>query len=62
MISKNQLQEILTLITEAIQDAEKFDNGNDTAGKRLRIVAQDAKNKLHQLRLDIQTERNSRKQ
>jgi hypothetical protein len=59
---KTQLQEILTLITEAIQDAEKFDAGNDTAGKRLRVAAQKAKTKLHQLRLDVQAERNTRKQ
>jgi|TARA_Y100000034_G_C6731091_1_gene323872 hypothetical protein len=61
MTVKTQLQEILSLITEAVQDAEKFDNGNDTAGKRVRIAAQEAKKKLQQLRTDIQTVRNVRK-
>jgi len=56
-----QLKEILTLLTEAHSDAEKFDSGNDAAGKRLRSIAQLTKKKLQQLRLDIQTERNSRK-
>ncbi len=62
MTVKDQLQEVLTLITAAVQDAEKFDSGNDTAGKRLRIAAQEAKTKLQQLRVNVQEERNSRKQ
>ena len=61
MTYKQQLESIINSLTSALADAEKFDNGVDAAGKRLRATAQDSKNQLHSLRLNVQTERNSRK-
>ena len=58
---KAQLNDLINELTLALQDAEKFDSGNDTAGKRLRAIAQETKAKLHKMRSDIQQERNSRK-
>lgn len=58
---KTQLQEILNNLNSAIEDAEKFDSGNDSAGRRVRMACQNAKNSLQQLRIDIQAERNNRK-
>jgi hypothetical protein len=55
-----KLNELITLLTSALEDAERFDNSNDTAGKRLRQVAQTAKTKLQEFRLEIQEERVAR--
>lgn len=56
-----RLQTIVTALTEALEDASKFDSGVDAAGRRVRAAAQLAKNDLQQLRLDIQSQRNNRK-
>lgn len=58
---KSQLQQIIELLTSALEDAEKFDTNNDAAGRRVRGFAQEAKTKLQELRVDIQNERNQRK-
>jgi hypothetical protein len=44
-----------------LADAEKFEAGNDAAGRRIRAAAQLAKTDLQELRKQIQEERNSRK-
>lgn len=58
---EQRLQQIIDSLTSSLEDAKKFDQNNDAAGRRIRSVAQQAKNDLQQLRLDIQAERNSRK-
>ena len=60
-MTKQKLQELIDQLTASLADAEKFEAGNDAAGKRVRAVAQSVKNDLQTLRLDIQAERNSRK-
>jgi hypothetical protein len=57
----SKLNEIIESLTAARDDAQKFDNGNDAAGKRLRGVAQTAKASLQELRVEVQSERNARK-
>ena len=61
MTYTQQLQAIIDNLTNALQDAGKFDSGVDAAGRRVRSSAQEAKTKLQELRLTIQAERNSRK-
>ena len=56
-----QLTQIISELTSSLEDAVKFDSGVDAAGKRLRASAQEAKQKLQNLRLTVQAERNSRK-
>ena len=58
---KSSLQQIISDLETALNDAEKFDANNDAAGRRLRSAAQDARNKLQELRLSVQAERNARK-
>ena len=58
---QQRLQQILDSLLTAIEDAKKFDEKNDSAGRRVRTSAQKAKSELQQLRIDIQSERNSRK-
>lgn len=61
MTYTQKLQDIINLLTQTLADAQKFDNGVDAAGKRVRQASQEAKNKLQDYRQSIQTERNSRK-
>jgi len=61
MTYKDQLQAIINTLTESLADASKFDAGVDAAGRRIRQSAQVAKQDLQNLRLSVQTERNSRK-
>ena len=61
LMFEQRLQEIINTLTSSLEDAKKFDQNNDAAGRRIRAAAQQAKNDLQQLRLDVQSERNSRK-
>ena len=60
-MTKQKLQQLVNTLTEALSDAEKFDGGNDAAGRRVRAAAQEVKTELQALRQQIQAERNSRK-
>jgi hypothetical protein len=61
MSSLEALTKIHESLTEALKDADKFDKGNDTAGRRLRKTALEASKALGQLRKDVQETRNERK-
>lgn len=56
-----KLQSLIDLLSNSISDAESFDSGNDSAGRRLRKTCQEAKTALHSYRQEIQAERTSRK-
>ena len=58
---KAQLNQIINSLNEALAEAEKFDGGNDSAGRRLRAACQEAKTNLQTLRVEVQTERTNRK-
>ena len=58
---KEKLQLIINLLNSSLDDAIKFDAGNDAAGRRIRKDCQHAKAELQKLRLEIQEERNNRK-
>lgn len=60
-MTKQTLNDIIAKLTEALVDAEKFEAGNDAAGRRTRAAAQLARNELQELRKQIQEQRNSRK-
>lgn len=59
---KQVLIELATKITEAIDDADKFDRGQDAAGQRLRALFLEIHKESKQHRLSIQSIRNQRKQ
>lgn len=61
MTYADTLQAIIDSLTASKADAESFDSGNDSAGRRLRKTCQDAKTSLQDLRLAVQAERTSRK-
>ena len=61
MSYKQEFENIISILNSTLVDADKFDQGNDAAGKRLRATCQEVKNNLQNLRLQIQETRNSRK-
>ena len=54
-----QLQKIVTDLSDALADAGKFDGGNAAAGTRVRKAAQQAKKDLQDLRIAVQEAKNS---
>ncbi len=49
-----QLQKIVTDLSDALADAGKFESGNAAAGTRVRKAAQQAKKDLQDLRIAVQ--------
>jgi|LauGreDrversion4_2_1035121.scaffolds.fasta_scaffold06867_12 hypothetical protein len=61
MTTREQLQEIVDLLTPALDDAAKFDRGMESPGTRVRVAASQASKLLKALRSSIQETRKSRK-
>tara|TARA_B100000131_G_scaffold183372_1_gene176786 strand:+ start:956 stop:1144 length:189 start_codon:yes stop_codon:yes gene_type:complete len=57
----DRLQEILSELSLAVRDAEKFDNGNASAGRRVRKSAMQAIKELKDLRAEVMGELHDRK-
>ena len=55
----NLLNNMAEQFQEALQDAEKFTNGNNSAGTRVRKAMQNIKNLAQQVRLEVQSQKNS---
>jgi hypothetical protein len=60
-MSLDKLQKILSELSLAVRDAEKFDNGNASAGRRVRKSAMDAIKELKELRASVMQELHKRK-
>jgi hypothetical protein len=60
-MSLEQLQKILSELSLAVRDAEKFDSGNASAGRRVRKSAMDAIKELKELRASVMQELHKRK-
>ena len=61
MAIKEAVLAISASLEEAQADAEKFERGNDSAGKRVRACLMDVTKACKELREAIQNERNIRK-
>ena len=57
----DRLQKILSELSLAVRDAEKFDSGNASAGRRVRKSAMDAIKELKELRSEVMVELHQRK-
>ena len=57
MISIENMQ---TVLTELQTDIDKFNNGNASAGTRIRKAMQDVKGQAQDLRKDVQTIKNNK--
>ena len=53
------LENIQRQVDEALVDAVKFDNGNNSAGTRVRKAMQNIKNLAQNVRLEVQEQKNS---
>ena len=52
------LQNIESQLHEAVEDAIKFDQGNNSAGTRVRRAMQNIKGLAQQVRLEVQAQKN----
>ena len=55
---KEDLENILDQLQEAILDAEKFDQGNNSAGTRVRKAMQNIKSLAQNVRFEVQAQKN----
>ena len=55
---KEDLENILDQLQEAMFDAEKFDQGNNSAGTRVRKAMQNIKGLAQNVRLEVQAQKN----
>jgi len=56
MENVNKIQEVLST---ALSDVEKFNNGNKSAGTRIRKAMQEIKNLAQEVRVEVQTIKNN---
>ncbi len=54
------VQGMIDELNAALADAEKHDRGNSAAGTRVRKTMQSAKNTAQAIRLQVQSDKNSR--
>lgn len=57
----SMLEGVNTLLDDVFVDAEKFDNGNASAGKRVRKNLQEIKKMAQAVRIEIQERKNAAK-
>lgn len=66
MTEENNYKQVIltmaTLLTEAAEDADKFDRGQDAAGARLRALFLNLSKQCKEHRVNIQNIRKSRKE
>ena len=60
MSVKTMVENIYELLEDAHVDAEKHDNGNSAAGTRVRKAMQQLKGIAQDIRLKVQSDKNSR--
>ncbi len=53
---------IVSVVSEAALDAEKFDRGNDAAGRRIRKACMEVSRACKNVRTEVQSIRNHRKE
>ena len=59
-MTHKSLEQIVAGLQAALPDAEKFDSGNSSAGRRVRKAAQEARTALFELRKQVSEVTNSR--
>ncbi|MCH2428261.1 MAG: hypothetical protein MK168_02875 [Candidatus Thalassarchaeum sp.] len=60
MSVREDIQNMINDLIEALDDAEKHDKGNGAAGTRVRKVMSKCKGLAHDVRKRVQSEKNSR--
>ncbi|MEE2629432.1 MAG: histone H1 [Candidatus Thermoplasmatota archaeon] len=60
MSVREDIQNMINELIEALDDAEKHDKGNGAAGTRVRKVMSKCKGLAQEVRMRVQSEKNSR--
>lgn len=60
MSVREMIQDMINELTEVLGDAEKHDSGNKAAGTRIRKVMQTCKGLAQDVRVKVQSDKNSR--
>lgn len=60
MSVREKIQDMINELTEVLGDAGKHDSGNNAAGTRIRKVMQTCKGLAQDVRVKVQSDKNSR--
>ena len=58
---RDEVNAIMSVLADAVIDAEKFDKGNESAGRRARVALRDVEKRCACIRKDMMAESNERR-
>ena len=59
---RDEVNAIMSVLADAVIDAEKFDKGNESAGRRARVALRDVEKRCACIRKDILAESKERRE
>ena len=59
---KDEVNAVMAVLADAVVDAEKFDKGNESAGRRARVALRDVEKRCACIRKDILAESKGREE
>ena len=59
---RDEVNAIMSVLADAVIDAEKFDKGNESAGRRARVALRDVKKRCACIWKDMMAESNEREE
>ena len=59
---RDEVNAIMSVLADAVIDAEKFDKGNESAGRRARVALRDVEKRCACIRKDILAESKGREE
>ena len=59
---RDEVNAIMSVLADAVVDAEKFDKGNESAGRRARVALRDVEKRCACIRKDILAESKERRE
>ena len=59
---RDEVNAIMSVLADAVIDAEKFDKGNESAGRRARVALRDVEKRCACIRKDILAESKEREE
>ena len=59
---RDEVNAVMAAMSEAVADAEKFDQGNESAGRRARVALRDVEKRCACIRKDMMAESKERRE
>lgn len=59
---RDEVNAIMSVLADAVIDAEKFDKGNESAGRRARVALRDVEKRCACIRKDMMAESKERRE